>query len=78
MIAPTEAQADFVSGLCKKLRLTTPMLDSYCLKRWDRPYAQLDRYQVSWLIDQMQAWKAVPAELQREQGQLDMFEGIAS
>lgn len=76
MIAPTEAQADFVAGLCKKVRLTTPMLDSYCLKRWDKPYALLDRYEVSDLIGQMQAWKAVPAQLQREQGQLDLFEGL--
>jgi hypothetical protein len=73
-IEPTQPQHDFVEALKKKLRITTPMLDAHCRRKFDGPYASLDRYQVSALIDEMQRWVAVPAELQREQGQLDMFE----
>lgn len=73
MIPPTEPQHDYVQALCRKLRVTTPMLDAYCLKRWDRPYEAIDRYECSDLIDTMKTWQAVPADLQRLAGQLDLM-----
>lgn len=71
-IEPTQPQHDFVDALKRKLRLTSPMLDAHCQRKYDGPYASLDRYQVSALIDEMQGWVTAPADLQREQGQQDL------
>lgn len=77
MTQPTEAQIEYVRGLQKKLRITEAMLNSHCQRKYDSPFAALDIRQASTLIDEMIGWKAVPAELQREQGQMDLFEAAS-
>lgn len=69
----TEKQTDYVRGMQRTLHLPDRMLDSHCVKRFGSPFSGLDRGQCSDLIDEMVGWLDVPAQLQREQGQMDMF-----
>lgn len=73
VIAPTDLQHDFVESLCRRVRITKPALDTYCVTQWEKPYTQLDRYQVSQLIEEMKEWSHAPAGLLRAQGQIDLF-----
>jgi hypothetical protein len=68
----SEGQHLYVTALCQKLRLTTPMLDKICSDRWGRPYQRLSRLETSSLIDELKEWKAAPAELERMRGQQDL------
>ena len=72
---PTERQIAYVRGMQKQLRLADRLLDAHCQAALGSPFAQLTRYQMSTLIDQMKGWPAIPAELLREAGQLDLFGG---
>lgn len=72
MSEPTPAQTDFVRALQKQLRLPNFLLDQHCQTRWRRPFAELTRREVSELLDELQAWKAIPADLQRAMGQQDL------
>lgn len=73
-IQPTTRQHDFVQALQRKLALSDAALDAHCGQRFGSPYAELDRTQVSALLDELQRWEAVPAELKRAMGQMDLFE----
>jgi|GEM_PF-6241628 len=73
----TEKQVAFVRALQRQHRLPDRMLDSHCEATFGAPFAGLDRGQVSALIDEMVSWQAVPADLMRAQGQLDLFEPAA-
>lgn len=69
----TEAQRQFVDGLRKRLSLSKPLLDNHCVARFGCPLAELDRAALSALIDEMQGWRAIPAQLARESGQQDLW-----
>jgi hypothetical protein len=71
----TQAQIDFVGSLKNRLHLTDNWLDHHCQEHYGRPFAALDRAQVSHLIDELTCWKALPADLQRAMGQVDLFGG---
>lgn len=71
---PTDKQIAYIRVLQKKLRLTDAMLDLHCRNRFHVPFAACSRERVSALIDQLSNWEAVPADLQRAFGQLDMFD----
>ena len=66
---PTPKQTDYVRGLQRKLRLPDRMLDDHCTRRFGVPFRDLDRAQVSALLDELIGWQAIPAELQVAQGQ---------
>lgn len=70
--APSEKQVDYVHGLRKKLRMTMPTLEGHCQRKYESPFASLDRAQVSSLIEEMLGWVDVPANLLRDQGQMDL------
>lgn len=72
MTMPTQAQVDYVRSLQKKLRLPNTLLDGHCIRKYDGPFASLDIRQVTLLLNEMIGWKAIPADLQREQGQRDL------
>lgn len=76
-IPPTAAQRDYVQALKRKLHLTDAVLNTHCRERFGAPYAELDRGQVTQLLNEMIAWKQAPADLQRAMGQLDLLEGLA-
>jgi hypothetical protein len=71
---PTDKQLAYIRILQTKLRLTDAMLDLHCRNRFGVPFAACSRERASALIDQLSNWKAVPADLQRAMGQLDLFE----
>jgi hypothetical protein len=72
--APTDKQIAYVRGIQRKLSLPNRMLDGHCEQKWGCPFDELDRGLVSRLIDEMLGWHAIPAQLQREMGQLDLME----
>lgn len=72
----TDPQLEFVRSLQKRLHLPNSLLDSHCIARFKKPFAEVDIRECSALLDEMKSWVAIPAELQREAGQLDMF-GVA-
>lgn len=74
VIPPTAYQREYVAGLQRKLHLTDAALDQHCRETFGAPYRELDRGQVTRLLNQMEQWKRVPANLQRVMGQLDLFE----
>lgn len=76
-LPPTPRQWDFVRDLQRRLRLTDAALDIYATRTFGVPLAWLDRSQISTLLDEMQGWTTVPADLQRALGQLDLFGGAA-
>ena len=71
-IPPTIKQAAYVADLQRKLRLSDAALDAHCRRRFGVPFVELDKQQCSDLLDELARWEAVPAELQREQGQVDL------
>lgn len=75
--APTQPQIDYVRGMQGKLKITDAALDLYCKAVWTRPFGELSRHEVSYLIDDMRGWKDVPPALRKAMGQLDLFGGAA-
>lgn len=71
--APTEDQWKYVDGLRRKLHLTKALLENHAVSRFGRPLKQLDWGEVSVLINEMVGWVAIPGQLLREAGQLDLF-----
>lgn len=71
-LLPTQPQVDYVRGLQRRLHLPDRMLDAHCVTRFGTPFAELDRGQVSLLIDELKDWVAIPADLQRVMGQRDL------
>jgi hypothetical protein len=69
---PSPDQLKFVESLRKQHRLPKPLLDNFCVERFRRPLAELDKRQVSALLDEMIDWKQIPAQLQRAMGQRDL------
>lgn len=69
----TGPQREYVEGIAKRLRLPLRTLDDHCVRRFGRPLADLTKREASALLDEMIDWKALPAELQRAMGQLDLF-----
>lgn len=72
-VPPTEPQTDYIAALVKGLHIPKRMLDDHCVREFGRPFAEIDRRQASWLIDQLLAWQENDAELRRAMGQLDLF-----
>ena len=77
VIPPTLRQQEYVAALQRKLHLTDAALDNHCRDTFGAPYQELDRGQVTQLLNQMVTWERVPADLQRAMGQLDLLEGLA-
>jgi len=71
----TAPQLDFVRSLQRQLHLSDRLLDAHCEATFGRPFDCLTRLECSQLIDEMKGWTAIPAELLREAGQLDLFGG---
>lgn len=69
----TTPQTEYVRALQRRLRLPDRMLDDWCVQRFGVPFAGIDRRQASALIDELKEWQALPAELMRAQGQLDLM-----
>lgn len=69
---PTEPQVTYVRGLQQKLRLPNRMLDAHCVARTGRPFAEITKRECTALTDDLLAWKAIPTELLRAQGQRDL------
>jgi len=77
VIPPSHKQIDYVSSLQRKLNIGDRALDLHCRERFNEPFSNLSRSQVSDLLEQMTTWEAAPAELQRAQGQLDLLGELA-
>ena len=73
MPAPTKPQVDFVRSLQTQLRLPDAGLDDHCRRRFGQPFERLTRKEVSELLDELQGWEGIPAEVQRAMGQLDLL-----
>jgi hypothetical protein len=71
--APSPDQLAYVAGLQKKLHLPDVLLGRVCQDRFGRRFPELDRRQVSKLLDELVTWEQLPAELMRAKGQLDLF-----
>lgn len=71
-LPPTEPQLDYVEALRRRHRLPKELLDNHCVERFRHPLTDLDRRQVSALIEEMRGWEQPPAELLRARGQLDL------
>lgn len=69
----TQPQADYIRGLQKRLHLSDRLLDAHCQSRFGSERSELDRRQASSLIDEMAGWQSVPAELQRQAGQMELL-----
>ena len=74
MNIPTGKQLDYIHDLQHKLHLSAPALNTLCQQRFECDIAQITKAQATSLIEEMKRWKAVPADLQREMGQIDLFE----
>ncbi len=72
MSDPTTRQREYVRALQRQLHLPDRLLDQHCERTFRAPFRDLDRRQVSQLIDELKGWTALPAELRRAQGQLDL------
>jgi hypothetical protein len=70
--SPTLKQMAFVRSLQRQLHLTDAALDTWCVQQFGQPLARVSRSNVSTLLDDMQLWQGVPAELRRAMGQLDL------
>ena len=70
---PSPEQIAYVRGLQKRLHLPNGILDKHCVARFCKPFDALDRRETSQLLDEMIGWKALPADLVRAKGQLDLF-----
>jgi len=68
----TPAQEDYIRALQHKLHLPNHVLDLHTMTRYGAPFVNLDRSQVSALIDEMKDWRTIPAELRRAMGQIDI------
>ena len=71
---PSEKQTNYVRVLQKRLHLPDALLDTHCIGKYGAAFDGLDKSRVSDLIDEMLGWEAIPAGLQRERGQLDLFD----
>lgn len=69
---PTQPQIDYVRGMQKKLHLSNTLLNNHCVARFKHPFNDLDRHQISALIDEMKQWTAIPGDLLREAGQQEL------
>jgi hypothetical protein len=58
MNAPTPDQLSYVAGLQKKLHLPDALLNRVCQDRFGRLFAELDRRQVSKLLEEMVTWSS--------------------
>lgn len=72
-LPPTEKQLAFVEALRTKLRLPKDLLDNHCVTTYRMPLKDLDKARVSRLIDELLGWEAIPADLERRRGQLDLL-----
>lgn len=68
----TVKQTDYIVALQRQLHLSGPLLDLHCQRRYGRPFAGIDRAEASSLIDELQRWRAIPADLLRALGQRDL------
>lgn len=68
----TEPQMLYLRAMQRKLKLPDRMIDDLCVQRFKRRFAELDIRQASALIEEMKEWQAIPAQLQREMGQVDL------
>jgi hypothetical protein len=71
-LPPTPFQLDYVRGLQRKLHLTDRLLDNHCVTTYGKPLGEMDRAEVSRLLDEMLGWQAIPADMQRAMGQVDL------
>ncbi len=69
----TQPQIKFIRNVQRRLHLSGRALDVHCERRFGCAFATLTTPQASALLDELQGWIAVPADLQRACGQLDMF-----
>jgi hypothetical protein len=72
MSEPTPDQLAYVAGLQKRLHLPDHVLDGHGRRQFRRPFAELSRREVSWLLDEMTEWEQLPAELMRAKGQINL------
>lgn len=70
--APTEKQREYVEAIRRRLHLSRSLLDGHCHKRFRRDLADLDRSQLSDLLDEMTRWETIPGILLVEAGQREL------
>ena len=69
---PTEPQLADIAALQTRLRIPDGILDRICADRFGRPFARIDKRQATALLDEVIAWKTLPAPYQRAMGQTDV------
>ena len=69
---PTEPQLAYITALQSRIRITDGILDRICADRFGRPFARIDKRQATALLDELIAWKTLPAVYQRAMGQTDL------
>lgn len=69
----TGPQIAYVRGMQQQLHLSDRLLDMHCEAQFGLPFEQLNRRQMSSLIEEMKDWQSIPAQLLREAGQLELL-----
>jgi hypothetical protein len=64
---PTTRQLDYARRLIAGHNITAPLLDNHCRATFGRPYRDLDRRQLSRLIDELKAWQEHGAAFLQDQ-----------
>lgn len=70
--SPTDKQLEYVEAIRKRLHLTKSLLDGHCQKRFQGDLVELDRTQVSSLLEEMTRWETIPVALLVEAGQREL------
>ena len=71
----TDAQEEFIGALRRRLHLNERQLENHVLRFFGCGLMEMDKRSASALIDELLRWAeggGIPAEIQREAGQLDM------
>lgn len=68
----TDAQFAYIHDLAERLHLSPKLIDTYASTRFGTPVKKLSRAEASALLEEMIAWKEIPAQLQRSMGQRDL------
>jgi hypothetical protein len=71
-LPPTDRQIDYARAIQRKLHMPDRMLDHHCRGKFGKPFAGLDRAEMSRLIDQIAPWVEMPSEMLIAMGQQDL------
>lgn len=66
-------QRDYLVILQKRLAFPDGLLDQWCVQNMGMKVRDMDRGEVSRLIEKLKEWKQLPPDLMRAKGQMDLF-----